>query len=118
MDKLLQRLQRPTGPVNAILDTDTYNEIDVIAMKGLIPYFVSCKNGRIATEELYKLKTVADKFGGDYAKKILITTYIDNNQESLQYIRQRAKDLHIAVIENVHLMDEDEFSKEFKAVLS
>ena len=28
MDNLLKRLERPTGPVNAVLDTDTYNEID------------------------------------------------------------------------------------------
>ena len=28
MENLLARLKRPTGPVNAVLDTDTYNEID------------------------------------------------------------------------------------------
>lgn len=27
-EKLLQRLQKPTGPVDAVLDTDTYNEVD------------------------------------------------------------------------------------------
>ena len=48
---------------------DTANEIDVLLMRGTIPVFVSCKNGRVEMDELYKLDTVAERFGGSYAKK-------------------------------------------------
>ena len=27
-EKLLKRLQKPTGPVDVVIDTDTFNEID------------------------------------------------------------------------------------------
>ena len=96
---------------------DTANEIDVIAMSGLIPCFVSCKNGEIPEVELYKLNTVAEKFGGNYAKKFLIATYMDKSFESLKYLRQRAKDMGITLIENVHLLSDGEFVVKLKAAL-
>ena len=75
---------------------DTTNEIDVILMRGLIPTFVSCKNGKIGEEELYKLNTVAEKFGGKYAKKMLIATKLerDNYVAKMAYMR-RAEDMGI-----------------------
>ena len=30
LPSLLRRLERPTGPVDVVLDTDTYNEVDEI----------------------------------------------------------------------------------------
>lgn len=53
-------------------DYDTENEIDVMMMHGMVPVFVSCKNGYIEKDELYKLNTVANRFGGKYAKKFLL----------------------------------------------
>jgi len=53
---------------------ETRNEIDVMIMKGVIPVFISCKNGSVHKEALYELSTVAERFGGKYSKKILITT--------------------------------------------
>ena len=55
----------------------TINEIDVIAMKGSIPLFISCKNGDFDANELYKLNTVAERFGRKYSKKVLISTELD-----------------------------------------
>lgn len=78
---------------------DTENEIDVIIMKGLIPIFISCKNGRIDDDELYKLDTVASRFGGTYVKKVLISTYFSKKTDSMKYFRQRAKDMKINLIE-------------------
>lgn len=52
-------------------DINTENEIDVMLMRGVIPVFVSCKNGAVDSNELYKLNTVADRFGSIYAKKSL-----------------------------------------------
>ena len=91
------------------VERDTRNEIDVILMRDLIPIFISCKNGEVHKEALYELSTVADKFGGEYAKKILLTTYVSSDVESRKYILQRARDMKIDVIEGVDKMNKDEF---------
>lgn len=58
---------------------DVANEIDVVLMRGLRPIFISCKNGSFLPEELYKLSAVAKHFGGEYAKKVLVTNYLSAN---------------------------------------
>lgn len=88
---------------NGITDSesDKYgseNEIDIIAMHGMVPVFISCKNGYIEKEELYKLESVANRFGGKYAKKVLIATSLDDSDES-NYFRQRASDMKIRLLE-------------------
>ena len=80
---------------------DTINEIDVFLMHGMIPVFISCKNGVVEAEELYKLNTVAERFGGKYAKKVLVATALDSLGETGKYIRQRASDMNIRVVENL-----------------
>lgn len=90
---------------------DVENEIDVFLMKGLIPILVSCKNGLVGSDELYKLKTVASRFGGNYARRILVTTYISRNPKSREALRMRAKEMDIELIENVHLMTDDDFAR-------
>ncbi|MGM9683586.1 MAG: Card1-like endonuclease domain-containing protein, partial [Eubacteriales bacterium] len=79
-------------------DYDTENEIDVLMMHGMIPVFVSCKNGYIDKDELYKLNAVATRFGGKYAKKVLVATALDNSDFS-NYLRQRAEDMGIRLVE-------------------
>ena len=93
---------------------DTTNEIDVILMRGLIPTFVSCKNGKIGEEELYKLNTVAEKFGGKYAKKMLIATKLEreNYVAKMAYMR-RAEDMGIKIIPNAGELTKDEWRKVF-----
>lgn len=58
--------------------TDVLNEIDVLTLKGNIPTFISCKSGKMdgnkALPALYELETVARRFGGKYAKKVLAVT--------------------------------------------
>lgn len=94
---------------------DVQNEIDVIVMKGMIPVFISCKNGEVEDEELYKLHTVATRFGGSYVKKVLITTNLGRkNPASRELFLQRAAGLQISVLEDVHLMSDDEFSKRLR----
>ncbi len=55
--------------------TDLLNEVDVLSIKGNIPTFISCKSGRMNSQTslhaLYELETVAQRFGGRYAKKVL-----------------------------------------------
>lgn len=99
-------------------EKDTENEIDVVLMKGLVPVFISCKNGYVDDTELYKLNTVAERFGGPYVKKVLVASYFGkNNEDGQKYFVQRAKDMKIQVIENVHILSEEAFAKEIKNIL-
>lgn len=77
---------------------DISNEIDVLAMHGTIPVFVSCKNGNVGVDELYKLNTVAHKFGGKYAKKVLIASGFE--KDSPMFFR-RAAEMNIEVFDNL-----------------
>ena len=99
-------------------EKDTENEIDVVLMKGLVPIFISCKNGYVDETELYKLNTVAERFGGPYAQKVLVATYFGKNTvDGHKYFVQRAKDMRIQLIENVHELSEEAFSKKIKNIL-
>ncbi len=91
------------GTINSNTNTvDTENEIDVMMMHGLVPVFVSCKNGSVDTDELYKLNTVATRFGGDYAKKVLVTNSIDKRGSFADYFKTRAADMGISILDNVN----------------
>lgn len=96
---------------------DTENEIDVVLMKGMTPIFISCKNGQVGMDELYKLETVTNRYGGVHAKKRLIATYLGKKSQSIEYFRQRAKDMDIKVIADVHTMSDDEFAREIKNLI-
>lgn len=91
--------------------TGTENEVDVILMKGLIPVFLSCKNGAVGSEELYKLNTVAERFGGPYAKKVLVATTMGRNEGQRAAFIERARDMGIKVIDGVHEMTDEAFEK-------
>ncbi len=98
----------------SILDVE--NEIDVFLMRGLIPILVSCKNGMVNSDELYKLRTVANRFGGNYARRVLVTTYINRTARSREALRQRAREMEVELIENVHLMTNEEFEKKLRNI--
>ena len=95
---------------------DTVNEIDVMMMRGFVPVFVSCKNGTLEMDELYKLNAVAAKFGGKYAKKMLVTTSLGRCNFA-SYFRQRAEDMGIVLLEPARL-SKDEFLKAIKEAWS
>lgn len=103
------------------LTKDTENEIDVILMKGITPIFISCKNGWVEEEELYKLETVANRYGGIYAKKVLIATDINKKDEkrnrSIRNFRQRARDMDVTLKENVKEWTDETFRKELKSLI-
>lgn len=95
---------------------DTENEIDVFLMHDIVPVFISCKSGKVTSEELYKLETVADRFGGKYSRKILVATSISDFGEQGKYLRQRAKDMKIKVIEDFVKLDDAALKKKFKNI--
>ncbi len=101
---------------NDDIDT-TRNEIDVMLMAGMIPVFISCKNGDVETDELYKLNTVAKKFGAGYAKCALTATAFFDPQDraysgdaAAANIKGRADDMNVRVIGAINRMSEKEFS--------
>lgn len=70
------------------------NEIDVMAARGVIPLFLSCKATDIKTEALNELAILRDRFGGKGAKAAIVTTEPCNAAA-----RHRAAQLDIAVID-------------------
>ena len=95
---------------------DTENEIDVLLMHDVVPVFVSCKNGIVTADELYKLNTVAERFGGEYSKKVLIATSIQSLGEAGEYLRQRAEDMNIRILEDVQNLDDAELERKLKSL--
>ena len=86
---------------------DPINEIDLILIRGLQPVFISCKNGMFGAEELYKFNAVASRFGGKYAKKVLLSTQpVDAHDLIL-----RAKELGIRLVDNLAAMTDTRFGK-------
>lgn len=97
---------------------DTKNEIDVLAMRGMVPVFISCKNGGVEMEELYKLETVANRFGGRYAVKILVATSLNKRSEATHTLLARAKEMNIRVLhENVKSNNFTQFQKRLRDVI-
>lgn len=86
---------------------DTENEIDVMLMHGIVPVFISCKNGTVRNDELYKLNTVAERFGGKYAKKVLIAPALKYMGDTAEQVRQRAADMGIYILEDVYEVDDE-----------
>ncbi len=77
---------------------ESENEIDVLMMHGIVPVFVSCKNGNIGKEELYKLNAVSERFGSTLAKKVLVTTAVSKTSQTGKTLLARAKGMNIKVI--------------------
>lgn len=80
------------GTIHGGWGRDTVNEIDVLALKGYIPTFISCKNGNVDQMALYELETVANRFGGKYGKKVLVAPQGMNKSH-----RIRAREMNIEV---------------------
>ena len=72
----------------------------------------------LTADELYKLSTVAERFGGQQAKKVLVATSLDSMGEAGKYVRQRAVDMGIRLVEKVQKMDDEELAKKIRNLLS
>ena len=90
------------------------NEIDVVAMNGAIPLFVSCKNGEFNVDELYKLNTVTEYFGAPYAKMALVAADMSSLGDRADYLKSRMSRLGIRYIPNAEELDVGDFEKKLK----
>lgn len=106
-------------PASKYAFSGTRNEIDVILMRGATPLFVSCKNGDVKTEELYKLHTVATRFGGPYARKMLIVSDLENKEENTtQALICRAWDMDIFLVPDAAKLRDDQWQEIFRIPFS
>lgn len=88
------------------------NELDVMAARGVVPLFLSCKATDIKTEALNELAILRDRFGGKGAKAAIITTEPCNAAA-----RHRAAQLDIAVIDLEELKG-DQLVQRLKAIMN
>ena len=97
---------------------ETRNEIDVVLMHGCTPLFISCKNGQIGDEELYKLHTVAQRFGGPHAGKMLIATNLDRKSDAANSsFAQRAWDMDIFLVTDAAELTPTQWRECFKSAM-
>ena len=73
------------------------NEIDVMAVQGIRPVFISCKTCEIRTEALNELAILRDRFGGKGSRAIIATSGLAT--KSRAPMRRRAAQLDIEVVE-------------------
>lgn len=97
---------------------ETKNEIDVLVTRGLVPLFISCKNGDIGDEELYKLHTVATRFGGPRARKMLVATDLDRKSAAAdRSFLQRAWDMDIFVVTDAAELTRADWAETFRTAM-
>ena len=97
---------------------DTQNEIDVILTRGLVPLFISCKNGHIDDDELFKLHTVARRFGSRYARVMLIATELDQKgPKADEAFEKRAKDMGIYLVTNAATLSDAGWEAELEKAM-
>ena len=70
------------------------NEIDVMTMRGVMPFFISCKTCAVSTEAINELAILRDRFGGKGAKAAIVTA-----ERCRSITRHRASELQIKVID-------------------
>lgn len=87
---------------------DTENEVDVLAVRGAVPLFISCKNGRVEVDELYKLSTVVERFGGDLGRAVLVASELPDDGRFARRFRGRADDMGIRILDDLDERNPDE----------
>lgn len=95
----------------------TRNELDLMLTYGMMPVCISCKNGEFDKTALYELDTVGRHFGGQYARKVMVATYVSKSPDSVTTLERRARDMNIIPIFHVHEMIFEEFSQRLKREL-
>ena len=84
-------------------------EIDIIAIKNAIPYFISCKMNKLESLDIYEIKTLATKLGGSYAKACIISGAISANDDEAMYLK--AKELGVSIINQHDIINHNIFEK-------
>lgn len=98
---------------------ETRNEVDLLLTRNGIPLFVSCKHGNVDEDELYKLCAVAERFGGPYARKMLIATDLDRKSAaSEKAFLLRAREMGVYAVTNAAKLTGEEWENAFRAAMA
>ena len=82
--------------LNDLLSDNTpRNEVDVMAVRGIKPIFISCKTRALINEDLNELFAIREHFGGELACAVLATT---KHVEIESPIYERARAMGIEII--------------------
>ena len=83
--------------INDLLSGNTpRNEVDVVAVRGVKPIFISCKTRMPINEDLNELYAIRERFGGKHACAALATTkYVDKGLP----VYERAESMGIKIID-------------------
>ncbi len=96
------------------------NEIDCIFTRGPVPVFVSCKNGKFGSEELYKFAAVTRQFGGSERVAVLVAPALGDGggadgcmlPQKIKALRERAELYGINLITDVYGITASEAASE------
>ncbi len=80
-------------------DSSTTNEIDVMAVRGLKTYFLSCKSAgadNLGSDYLYEIDTMAHNLVGEFAQPALVTA-VPNLRNAAQSLWERALDMRVII---------------------
>ena len=91
---------------NSDQNDTTDNEIDVVAIKNSVPYFISCKMRKPEAKDVYEIACLAERVGGGAAKAVVATTFpVDKTKDSDKGIYQRMKKMKVGSIEAGKIRD-------------
>lgn len=79
-----------------IADNTPRNEVDVVLTRGAMPVFISCKTRTPVNDDLNELYAIKQKFGGELAGAILVTTKYVNRDLP---ISERAVEMGIFILD-------------------
>ncbi|MDR1629353.1 MAG: DUF1887 family protein [Oscillospiraceae bacterium] len=98
----IERKKEPDDPVN---------EIDVILRKGFQNIYVSCKTGTVESAHLFEIQYLAERFGGDLSRAVIVTSTAVTNANILKRLRE----MNIALIDKKDL-EEPRFIAKLKEI--
>lgn len=88
------------------------NELDVVAVRNVMPVFISCKTSVIKTEALNELAVLRDRFGSAVSRAIIVSS-----AGSVRSVtRNRAFELGIEVIDQHDLRNPETFRERLRSI--
>ena len=96
-------------------DGSVTNEIDVMAVRGVKPIFISCKATEIRTEALNELAILRDRFGGAGSYAAIVTSANTSSRNNAA-MRARAQELNINVISAGEAKDSEKLARRFAGI--
>lgn len=99
------------------------NEIDCIFTVGSTPVFISCKNGNVGSEELYKFAAVTRQFGGEERIAVLVAPALADGDDGMtpqriKSVTERADLYGIRIITDICEVTRSEAIAELSRVIS